>query len=103
MGYVERAVSAEPNPAQVEATNDLRTVVETLTRLLDREQLALAAATSERSDLNAQVIAATATASAAQLRVEMMEQQLERERVRADTAEELAQSRQRRGLFRRRE
>ena len=100
LGYAERGTAVTtsttaPPVAEPLIVTELSAVIASLTDLVEREQRQLEAAQEDRT--NAQAQAADLGA-----RLEMTTAELERERARAEAlAAELAQARQRRGLFRR--
>jgi len=107
LGYAELTTEVDtPTPAQgmtALPTQTLDDLVAELREVIARDGRQLEAAEADRKNLNETAAQARETAAAAVARAEAVEAELVRERQRVEQlATELAQARQRRGLFRRR-
>lgn len=107
LGYAELTTEVDtPTPGQgmtAVPTSTLDDLVAELREVIARDGRQLEAAEADRKNLNETAAQARETAAAAVARAEAAEAELVRERERVEQlAAELAQARQRRGLFRRR-
>ncbi len=98
-----QGMTAVPTSTLDDLSAQARDMVEELRAVLARDRAQLEAAEVDRKNLNETAAQARETAAAAVARAEAAEAELVRERERVEQlATELAQARQRRGLFRRR-